>query len=91
MRKFAFGLIAILALAFAGALAWKAEAFPFIPPVTKSSPVENVGCGGPGRCPWGRHWVCRPAGCWCAPCGGYYGPRVYRPYGYRPYVRRWRY
>ena len=59
MRKFAFGLIATLALAFAGALAWKAEAFPLIPPVTKSSPVENIACGGPGRCPPGTSLVLR--------------------------------
>jgi hypothetical protein len=88
-------LAAAVALILSGSLVWKAEATPGpnmgMLPATEFSPVIKAGCGGPGRCPWGRYWVCRPRGCWCAPCGGYYRPYVYRrPYVYpRPYWRRW--
>jgi hypothetical protein len=86
-------LAAAAALILSGSLAWKAEATPGanmgMPLATEFSPVIKAGCGGPGRyCPWGRHWVCGPRGCWCAPCGGYYRPYVYHPYVYRPYVYR---
>jgi hypothetical protein len=32
--------------------------------------IQKAACGGePGRfCPPGRHRVCGPARCWCAPC-----------------------
>jgi hypothetical protein len=30
--------------------------------------IHKTGCGGWGRCPPGRHWVCGPGHCWCAPC-----------------------
>lgn len=34
-----------------------------------ASPISKAACGGPGRfCPPGRHRVCGPAHCWCAPC-----------------------
>ena len=54
------------------------------------SPIEKVGCGGPGRCPAGLHWVCGPyGGCGCVSCGSYVrpyvAPRVY--VGPRPYYR----
>jgi hypothetical protein len=82
-------LAAAVALILSGSLAWKAEATPGpnmgMLPATEFSPVIKAGCGGPGRCPWGRYWVCRPRGCWCAPCGGYYRPYVYRrPYDLSP-------
>ena len=87
MRKIALILTAAVVMLFAGVLDWRAEATALngasgLPAVTKNfSPVTPVACGGPGpNCPWGRTWVCRPAGCWCAPCGGYY-----RPY----WRRRW--
>jgi hypothetical protein len=75
MRKLTLILIAATAMVFAGLLVWKAEAMPAagaanIGAVSKSlSPVEKAACGGWGRhCRPGRHWVCRPRGCWCAPC-----------------------
>jgi hypothetical protein len=31
--------------------------------------IHKAACVGFGRhCPPGRHWVCGPARCWCAPC-----------------------
>ncbi len=31
--------------------------------------IHKTACGGFGsRCPPGRHWVCGPNRCWCAPC-----------------------
>jgi hypothetical protein len=91
MRMLAAVLIAIAVLSFAG---W-AEATTLtgavnLPTATRDySPVEKVGCGGPGRCPYGRHWVCRPYGrCGCVSCGygrPYVAPYAYRPYGYRRY------
>jgi hypothetical protein len=31
--------------------------------------IHKAACGGPGaHCPPGRHWVCGPNHCWCAPC-----------------------
>jgi len=31
--------------------------------------IHKTSCGGMGRhCPPGRHWVCGPNRCWCAPC-----------------------
>ena len=31
--------------------------------------IHKTACGGFGRwCPPGRHRVCGPARCWCAPC-----------------------
>jgi hypothetical protein len=88
MRKVAIGLCAMVVVVFTG---WTAQAAPTIPPVTKYSPVESVGCSGPGRCPWGRHWVCGPYGrCGCVACGGVYRPYA-RPYVHpyvRPYPRR---
>ena len=85
MRKMALIVIAAVVMLFAGALDWRAEATTlngasYLPAVTKNfSPVERVACGGPGpNCLWGRTWVCRPRGCWCAPCGGYYRPWRWR-------------
>lgn len=90
MRKVAIAFAATIALAFAGLLAWNAQAASLAGtiPATRYSPVEKVACGGPGpHCPWGRTEVCGRRGCWCAPCGHYYGaPWVYP---LRPW--RWRY
>jgi len=35
-----------------------------------ATPIHKAACGGVwGRhCPPGRHWVCGPYRCWCAPC-----------------------
>jgi hypothetical protein len=43
---------------------------PVVGNMAKShSIVEKAACGGWGRhCRPGRTWVCRPRGCWCAPC-----------------------
>jgi hypothetical protein len=87
MHKLGLVLASLLLMLVAGLLAFKAEATPMLPSIPQSSPVEAVACGGPGPyCPPGRTRVCGPAGCWCAPCGGYY-----RPYwGPGPYYRPWR-
>jgi hypothetical protein len=82
MRKLVFALATFGA---ASSLAWASSAT--IPaPGPNYSPIEKAACGGPGpRCPWGRTWVCGPAGCWCAPCGrGYW----YRPWRYYALSRR---
>jgi hypothetical protein len=71
MRKVAIGLCAMVVVVFTG---WTAEAAPPIPPVTKYSPVETVGCGGPGRCPWGRHWRCAPEAAGAHPAAVSIGP-----------------
>ena len=97
------GLIATVCavmLVMAGGLLWNANASTMgVPSLPNFSPVHTVGCGGPGRCPWGSRWVCGPYGrCGCVACGGYIAPRAYvapgvyvapRPYVYRPYWRRW--
>jgi hypothetical protein len=85
MRKLAITLAAALVMVLGGLLVWKADATTLsgshsMPPLTNNfSPVEKVGCRGPGRCPYGLRWVCGPYRCWCAPCG-YYGPRRYWRY-----------
>lgn len=34
-----------------------------------ATPIHKAACGGWGRwCPPGRHRVCGPFRCWCAPC-----------------------
>lgn len=34
-----------------------------------ATPIQKAACGGWGRwCPPGRHRVCGPMRCWCAPC-----------------------
>jgi hypothetical protein len=83
---------AIMVMLAAGIL-WNANASPMgVPSLPNYSPVQTVGCSGPGRCGWGRHWVCGPYGrCGCVACGyvaprGYVAPHVY--VGPRPYYRR---
>lgn len=81
MRKTILTLIAGSAM-IAGLMTLTAGATPMSPPgqLPNYSPVERVGCGGYGKCPYGLHWVCGAYGrCWCAPCGGGY----YKPYKYR--------
>lgn len=82
MRKTILTLIAGAAMMLAGFMTLTADATPLSGPAGQSpnySPVEKVGCGGYGKCPYGQHWVCGAYGrCWCAPCGGggyYYKPR----------------
>ena len=78
--------VAILAMMFAGCLAWTAEAIPLSgavnapAPAQSYSPLEKVACNGTwGRyCGPGLHRVCRPDGnCGCVAClghgGGWYG------------------
>jgi hypothetical protein len=87
MQKLISALAVIAAVGF---LAWNAQAASLAgtAPALSYSPVERVACGGPGpNCPWGRTWVCGPRGCWCAPCGRYYGG----PYVYPLRPWRWRY
>jgi hypothetical protein len=99
-------LVIALAAATLLSLAGLAEAMTLngvgnVPTATRDySPVEKVGCGGPGRCPYGAHWVCGPyGGCGCVSCGyarPYAAPYVARPYVahpyvYHPYARRYRY
>jgi hypothetical protein len=80
MRNLILALAIGVAITAVGFLSWNAEATTLaLPAPTQNySPVEKVACGGPGpNCPWGRTWVCRPRGCWCAPCGGYWRPWRY--------------
>jgi hypothetical protein len=91
MRKLTTALAAPIML-IAGSLAWTAAATPLtstVPPSVNYSPIEKVGCGGPGpHCPTGLHWACGPYRCACVACVAPYAvrPYVYRPYVYRPYV-----
>jgi hypothetical protein len=92
MRMLAIALITMAVMLLAG---W-AEATTFtgtgsLPTATRDySPVEKVGCGGPGRCPVGLHWACGPYGrCGWVSCG-YARPYVYHPYAH-PYAYRYRY
>jgi hypothetical protein len=77
MRKLTIVLTAMVAMLFAGLLAWKAEATTMAGAVaigahahSYSPIVKEAACFGWGRhCPPGTHWVCGPVrGCWCAPC-----------------------
>jgi hypothetical protein len=74
MRKLTIILTAAAAVLFAGVVGWKAEAMTSpgagIGAVAmKASSVEKAACFGRGRfCRWGRHRVCGPRHCWCAPC-----------------------
>jgi hypothetical protein len=45
-----------------------------LPAATRGySPVEKVGCGGPGRCATGLYWACGPNGkCGCVSCGHFH-------------------
>jgi hypothetical protein len=73
-RDLTFSFFAIAAAAF---VTLSAQATPLPAPAKTYSPVEKIGCRGPGAyCPAGRHWVCGPYRCWCAPCA-YGGPRPY--------------
>ena len=70
MSKLTFILTVATAMLIAGILVGKTEAMPAVGDMAKShSIVEKAACGGWGRhCRPGRTWVCRPRGCWCAPC-----------------------
>jgi hypothetical protein len=92
MRKLRLAL-AVSALTIGASVAGSAQAAPLTPlPSQYQSAVQQVGCTFAGRCPLGRVWVCRPRGCWCAPCGGYYGGRYYgAPWRYPVRPWRWHY
>jgi hypothetical protein len=74
MRKIAT-VLAAAALMVAGA-SWQAQANMERGPAALShatgnfTPIEKAACGGRygAHCPPGRHWVCGPHRCWCAPC-----------------------
>ena len=76
MRKLAIALSVLAAVAFAGGVAWKAEATTWksgtlnLPSAAKNqSPVEQTACYGWGRfCPPGYRWGCGPYKCKCRPC-----------------------
>jgi flavorubredoxin len=38
------------------------------PAAQNYTPIEKAACFGWGRCPPGRHQICGPRRCWCAPC-----------------------
>jgi hypothetical protein len=86
------GAAAAIMLILAGGIVWNANASPMTAPsLPNYTPIEKVGCSGPGRCGWGRHWVCGPYGrCGCVACGVgphvYVAPHVYHPYVYHPYA-----
>jgi hypothetical protein len=74
MRKFMVA-VATAGVLSAGSLAWKADATtplrdPGVVTVANNfSLVVKAACGQPGPlCRPGRHWVCGPRHCWCAPC-----------------------
>ena len=72
-RDLALSFLALAAPAF---VTLSAQATHLAAPAKPYSPVEKIGCKGPGTfCPGGLHWVCNPSRCGCAPCSG--GPRPY--------------
>ncbi len=100
MRISFIATVSAIMLMLIGGVVWNANASPMgVPSLPNYSPVQTVGCSGPGRCGWGSHWVCGPYGrCGCVACGyvaprAYIAPRAYvapRVYvGPRPYYRRW--
>jgi len=73
MRKFviafvlSFAALTALLTVTADAQGWKRGAAALAD--QNFTPIEQAACRGWGpHCPPGRHWVCRPGGCWCAPC-----------------------
>ena len=73
-RDLALSFLPVTAAAF---VTLAAQATPLPAPAKTYSLVEKIGCRGPGTyCSAGRHWVCGPYRCWCAPCS-YGGPRPY--------------
>jgi hypothetical protein len=72
MRKitvtFAAALFVLGATALANAQTQTPGASSLNAQVRNATIIQKAGCGHWGRCPPGRHWVCRPGGCWCAPC-----------------------
>ena len=84
--KIALAASAFLSVAFAIGSAQAASTIPL--PAQNYSPIERIGCTGPGtRCPWGRTWACNPRGfCRCVKCGGFYGG----PWRYPLRPWRWR-
>jgi hypothetical protein len=71
MRRALIAAASGIMLIVATGMLWNAKAGPVgVLSLPNYSPVEKVGCGGPGRCPWGSHWVCGPYGrCGCVVCG----------------------
>ena len=92
MRNLVIALTAAMVMLLSGwAEATTLSGAASLPTATRDhSTVEKIGCGGPGRCPIGLHWVCGPyGGCGCVSCG-YARPYVAPyAYGYHPY--RYRY
>lgn len=92
MRRGLIATAAAIMLMLAGGILWNANASPMgVPSLPNYSPVQTVGCTGPGRCPYGMRLACSPYGrCGCVSCG-YLAPHVYvapRVYvGPRPYYR----
>ncbi len=76
MHKLAIAFVVMAVVLIAGGLDWKADATTWssgtlgLPAASKDySPIEKVGCKGPGRwCPFGWHRVCGPWRCRCVPC-----------------------
>jgi len=92
MRRVLIAVASTIMVTIAAGLLWSANATPMgLPSAPNYSQVEKVGCGRPGRCPWGSRWACGPYGrCGCIACGygaprAYVAPRVY--VAPRPYVR----
>ncbi len=74
MGKFAIALAAaalmLTSVAFtADAQTQQAGAASFHALAQHATLIQKAACRGPGRwCPIGRHRVCGPVRCWCAPC-----------------------
>jgi hypothetical protein len=78
MRRQDLGL-SFSVVALAALVSLSAQATPLLAPTKTYSPVEEVGCRGPGAfCPADRHWVCERSRCSCAPCAPG-GPRPWGP------------
>src|SRR5262249_62166625 len=88
MRLLAIALTAIAVVLLAGSAEATTlagtEGLPSAP--RDFSPVEKVGCGGPGRCPAGLHWGRGPygGGGWVGLGGGRCSPFVCPPLFVRP-------
>jgi len=70
MRRFAMALATTLFVLGSAAVAnaQTQGASSLNAQIRNATMIHKAGCDHWGKCPPGRHWICRGGGCWCAPC-----------------------